>query len=240
MAAFSFSSINIPDVLKAWGRFSIGKMVITVLLFCIGYTTYYCRDEIKHAANLYVQRVEQTQVQSRNYDPLKGIPTSVTVENQQIIKSMMRQYLSDHPDVVGMMMYEFVPRGEEILYQGRVLVASVSQNGRNLAERYNATWLPIGSDGKQVGSLLRGMPFVRPPTIKDALVDPNAKTKTNLRLMEWDGIKFMVSIPIADSTYQVRGYLTVLMSRYPESRDFDEMMARLEGEGLEYSRFLER
>ena len=240
MAAFSFSSINIPDVLKAWGRFTIGKMVITVLLFCIGYTTYYCRDEIKHAANLYVQRLEQTQVQSRNYDPLKGIPTSVSAENQQLIKGMMRQYLSDHPDVIGMLMYEFVPRGEEILYQGRVLVASVSQNGTNLAERYDATWLPIGSDGKQVGSLLRGMPFVRPPTNKDSLGDPTAKTKTNLRLLEWDGIKFMVSIPIADSTYQVRGYLTVLMSRYPESQEFDGMMARLEGEALEYSRFLEK
>ena len=240
MAAFSFSSINIPDVLKAWGRFTIGKMVITVLLFCIGYTTYYCRDEIKHAANLYVQRLEQTQVQSRNYDPLKGIPTSVSAENQQLIEGMMRQYLSDNPDVTGMLMYEFVPRGEEILYQGRVLVASVSQNGTNLAERYNATWLPIGSDGKQVGSLLRRMPFVRPPTNKDSLGDPTAKTKTNLRLLEWDGIKFMVSIPIADSTYQVRGYLTVLMSRYPESREFDGMMARLEGEALEYSRFLEK
>ena len=240
MAAFSFNSINIPEVLKAWSKFTVGKMVITVILACLTYTTYYCRDEIKHAANLYVQKLEGTHVQ-KSYDPLKGIPSSVSSQNQLVIEGMMREYLSVNPDAIGMMMYEFVPRGEEMLYQGRVLVASVSQSGRNLAERYNAAWLPMGTDAEQVEKVLRGNIFYRPPS-DDEEIDDNVKVKTkyNLHLLAKDGIKFMISVPIADASTQVRGYITVFMSSYPQGKEFNELVERLEGEAVEYSRFVER
>lgn len=238
MAAFKFSSIDLTKLLQVWGKLTMSKMVITVILGCLAYTTWYCRDTIKHAADVYVSKLENTQVKTNEYDASIGLPTTLSRTDILSIEQMLRAYVSSDPRIYGMMMYEFVPKGNEMLYQGRILVASVAQNGRDLGERYNAKWLPIGSDRKQMEKILRGDLFWRPPSPTESLGDGNAQSVINMRLLQKDGIKFMVSAPIMDASYQVRGYITLFMTEYPSPEDQQDIFTKLENESVEYSRFL--
>lgn len=237
--AFKFSTIDLTKLLQVWGKLTMGKMAITVLLGCLAYTTWYCRDTIKHAADVYVTKLEGTQVQTTKYDPEVGLPSTIEKTDIMIMEQMMRAYVSSDQSIYGMIVYEFVPKGSEMLYQGRVLIASVAQNGRDLGERYNAKWLPIGSDRKQMERILRGDVFWRPPTHLENLADENAKSMVNMRLLQRDGAKFMLSVPIVDANYQVRGYITLLMTVNPTEEEREVIIRRLEDEAVEYSRFLQ-
>ena len=229
---FNFKDINVENLLKIWKGFTVAKMLVSTLSFSILFLSWYCRVEIQHV----IKNIGTPSVEVIDYS--KGLPTSVSKTDRVEISKSMKGFLEKNNDVIGIMMYEFVPPGPELLYQGRVIVAAESSNGVDIVDRYDSEWLPMQSDQKQIAKLMRGDIFFRPPSENEELIDPSDKTKTNMRLMERDGVKFMISVPISDSVYQVRGYVTVLMSKYPSKEDFRGIVNIVQNEALEYSQYL--
>lgn len=225
------------EVVSIWSKLSPKKMIITVVCAMVVFLGWYVRDEIKSLAQIYVKGAETRLISNDKPDDY-SLPTKVSKDDQVKIQNVMKEFMRKHNEVGALLMYEFVPRGSQILYQGRVIVTHVSQSGKDLVSRYNSAWLPMNSDKKQVEKLLRGQVFCRPPD-KGNISDDDALTKNNFRLMEQDGFTFMVSIPIVDSTLQVRGYLTALMTERPiNDASLRDYISRLEHDAVELSQFL--
>lgn len=222
------------EVVSTWMKLTPVKMLITVLCATIISLGWYVRDEVKSLAQLYVHSVESRVVRDDF-----SLPTRVSSENQSKIQSVFKSFMRQHNDVGAMFVYEFVPRGTEILYQGRVIVTHVSQSGKDLVQRYNSAWLPMNSDKDEVEKLLRGQVFYRPPVSSGSLTDDNQLTKYNLRLMEQDGYKFMISVPVIDATLQVRGYITTLLTEMPKTDEqIRYYIKNLEFQAVELSQYL--
>lgn len=225
-------------VVSTWMKLTPRKMIITVVCVVIVYLGWYIRDEVKQLAQLYVRGVETQMV--LNDKPIDfSLPTKVSEEDQVRIQNVMKNFMREHNEVGALFMYEFVPRGNEILYQGRVIVTHVSQTGKDLVSRYNSGWLPMNSDKHEVEKLLRGQSFYRPADTTTNLSDDNHLTKYNFRLIEQDGFVFMVSVPIVDATLQVRGYLSALLTERPSNdTELRYYLNTIEREAVELSQFL--
>ena len=123
-----YDNINISETLKAWRGFSIGKILISAITFCVCVTVYNCQEEFKQVMDIYIKKLD-TNVVTATYDPASGVPTSVRAQDKEAIRNNLRIFLSNNPDAIGIIVYEFVPKGNEMLYQGRSIVASESQSG---------------------------------------------------------------------------------------------------------------
>lgn len=225
-----------PEVAKSWMTMTPRKMIVTTICAMIIFLGWYVKDEFKHYVQLQVQQYERS---VSSFDPAKGMPTSLTPQAQEKVQGQMRKFLRTHDEVNALFMYEFVPRGQEILYQGRIIAAHMSQNGKDLVKRYNVGWLPMNSDREQVEKLLRGQPYYRPSTVADTLSADEQGTKYNMRLVEQDGTRFMLSVPISDATMQVRGYVTALISEYPSETQLKYYIGSLTHEAVELSQYFE-
>lgn len=231
--------IDRTEILSTWLKLTPAKMVLTAICLVIGYLGYYVRDEVKTLVNVYVQDVQRSNVPISGTPTNFSLPTMVKTQDQVVIQSLIKDYMRKKENVGAVFMYEFVPRGNEILYQGRVVVTHVSKSGIDLAKRYNQAWMPMNSDKRQVEKLIKGEVFIR--DIETTPTDNKGKpfTKQNIRLVKQDGYSYVISVPIVDSSFQVRGYLSsYLLSKPVSYADEQRYISDLEYEANELSRFL--
>lgn len=219
------------EVVSTWMKLTPAHMIIATICIVMMYLGFYIRDEVKSLAQLYVQTVE-----SRRVITDFSFPTRVDKVSQLQIQSTMKDYLRAHDDIGAVFAYEFVPRGNEMLYQGRVMITQVTQSGKDLGTRYNANWLPMNSDKEQVEKLLKGDVYYRPNGPDKPITQDDKQTKFNLRLMEQDGFVCLISVPIIDGSSQVRGYITALLTKVPT--DITPYVKSLEFQAVELSQYL--
>lgn len=225
-------SLDHNEVVSTWMKLSPIKIIIVTICVTIMGLGYYCRDELKSVVQVYVQDVYE-----RKTITDFSFPTRVSKPHQEEIQSVMKSYMRQHIAVGALFAYEFIPQGNEVLYQGRVIITHVTQSGKDLVTRYNAAWLPMNSDKELVEKLLRGNVFYRPNGDGDTISTDNNITKFNLRLMEQDGYICMISVPIIDTTLQVRGYLLALLTSVPKD-GIEDYIIGLQRQSVEISQYL--
>lgn len=225
-------SIFDKDVLKGWFGMHWAKMLLTTACLVFGYLSYYMKDEIKD----YVfppQEVSQTG-KPKDF----SLPTSVSAEDQSVIKVDMKQMLRKSDLVGALFLFEFAPEGNQLLYQGRALVTQANNADKDLATRYNQNWIPMPSDVEQMGHILKGEKFWR--NINDVSAEAGDKKFTieNLRLVKQDGYQYVVSVPVISGDLTVRGYLSAYLVDIPTNTEFDALVEDLEYQANEFSRYL--
>lgn len=198
------------DVILAWLKISPRKMVVATLCGVIAFLGWTIKDEVHRLVHIFVDRFQQVS-ESGSY----GLPTTLKKPVVTNIEADVKQFMSSHENIGAVVFYEFVPKGSDILYQGRVAVTCVSQSGKNLIDRYNISWLPMNVERLLLEKILRGDSHIRPAIITNELANDTEPSKFNYRLISQDGYKAIVSVPIIDSSQQVRGYIDVFLNTKP-------------------------
>lgn len=225
-------SIFDKDVLKGWFGMHWAKMLLTTACLVFGYLSYYMKDEIKD----YVFPPHEASQTGKPKD--FSLPTSVSAEDQSVIKVDLKQMLRQHDIIGALFVHEFAPEGNQLLYQGRALVTQVNHSGKDLAERYNKRWIPMPSDVEQMGHILKGQKFWRDLNDVDISTNGERFTIENMRLVKQDGYEYTVSVPIVNNELQVRGYIQAYLTEVPSNKDFDAIVEDLEYQANEFSRYL--
>lgn len=143
----------------------------------------------------------------------------VSVDNKEIIKSYVVDYLSKFPSsVYSISVFKFLPPGESYAYQGRALIVfkskdmDIAQEGKFLRE-LNVHWMPIWSGKHSVESLLNGLPvtLIYNDT-KNVFFDPNSiqdvTPSSNFSLLHEVGVKSIYRHPIILNE-RVIGYISI-------------------------------
>jgi hypothetical protein len=235
LAAMSenLSSTDKKDLILAWFRLSPKKMFIVCACILVGYLMIILKDDIKEFVHSMVVNYETKSTYGAD-----GLPTTISKTDQENIKSTFKDYLTSYSDFLGaLVMYEYVPKGNSILYQGRVAVVGASANQKDVIDRYGISWLPMNAGPHMNEKILRGETFTLPSTFKNSLLDPaNENIKLNVRLVNLDGFKMLVCIPIIDGSDQVRGYIEAFLNRTPTSdNDLKEITDKLNKIAIESS-----
>ena len=221
------------DIILAWFRLSPKKMFIVVLCFFIGYLMFILKDDIKELAHIAVVNYE-----AKSSYGVDGLPTTISKSDQESIKLSFKDYIKSYNDFLGaLVMYEYVPKGNSILYQGRVAVVGASYNQKDVIDRYGISWLPMNAGPRMNEKILRGEIFRLPNDINGSIIDPsNENIKLNVRLVNLDGYRMVICIPIIDSADQVRGYIEAFLNRIPTSEnDLKEISDKLNKIAIESS-----
>lgn len=225
MSDNNLSSGDKKDIILAWFRLSPKKMFIVGICIFIGYLMIILKDDIKEFTHSLVVNYE-----TKSTYGIDGLPTTISKTDQENIKSSFKEYLSLYNDFLGaLVMYEYVPKGNSILYQGRVAVVGASTNQKDIIDRYGISWLPMNAGPHMNEKILRGETFTLPSSYKGSILDQsNENIKLNVRLVNLDGFKMLVCIPIIDSADQIRGYIEAFLTRIPTSdNDLKEITDKL-------------
>jgi len=221
------------DLILAWFRLSPKKMIIVLLCFIIGYLMFILKDDIQEFTHALVVNYE-----NRSVYGIDGLPTTISKSDQESIKKSFTEYIKAYNNFLGaLVMYEYVPKGNSILYQGRVAVVGASNLQKDIIEKYGISWLPMNAGAKLNEKILRGDTYTLPSSLSGSLLDPsNENIKLNVRLADLDGYKMIVCIPIIDSADQVRGYVEAFLTRTPTNEnDLKEITDKLNRVSIESS-----
>lgn len=204
---------NIKDVILAWLRVSPKKMLIVTLCGIFSYLGWYVRDEVKLFVHLLVERYADNSYNQQ-------LPRSTITSTSKVeINNILRNFISKHDYIGATVLYEFVPKGSEILYQGRVAVASISHSGIDIVQRYNSEWLPMNVNRLLIEKILRGNNFIQPEKLEDDIDNVVNPDTLNYHLVKQDGYEMVISVPVIDATNQVRGYVTTFVTKKPANQD---------------------
>src|SRR5574343_321953 len=193
---------NIKDIVLAWLRISPEKMIVATICGILSYMGWYTKDEFKFLMHVAVENYAREY--EADYDP----PTSLSSDNINVIKGTMKEFLSNHPYVGAITLYEFVPKGNDILYQGRIAVISVNTLNKELLTRYNSKWLPMNVNRFLIEKILRGEIYTRPASLDGDITDSQSPDIINYNLVKQDGFEMSLCIPIIGSAGHVKGYIS--------------------------------
>ena len=225
-------SDDIKDVAIEWLRVSPQKMIVATICGILIYFGWYVRDEVKFFVHAAVMNY------ARNYETNFDVPTSISTTTIEKINAIFKKDMSTRPYIGAMTLYEFVPKGSDILYQGRIAVTSISTSGKDLLERYNSRWLPMNVNRFLIEKVLRGETYTRPTKLDGDITENLAPDTTNYFLVKQDGYEMNICIPIIGNSGQVRGYISFLLLSKPQSsNDFEKIKQDLETIAIEMSQF---
>lgn len=225
-------SDDIKDVAIEWLRISPQKMIIATLCGILIYFGWYVRDEVKFFVHAAVMNY------ARNYENDFDVPTSIPARTIEKINTSLKKDMSTRPLIGAITLYEFVPKGSDILYQGRIAVTSVSTTGKDLLERYNAKWIPMNVNRFLIEKILRGETYTRPAKIDGDISENLSPDTTNYYLVKQDGYEMNICIPVIGNLGQVRGYISFLLLSKPNTSDeFQKIKEDLGTIAIEISQF---
>lgn len=162
--------------------------------------------------------------------------TSVPENELNMVKSYISGFSHTLPNYINLVgVYKFLPEGEDLYYQGRVLLMlqteTINYSSTDLIKELNLHWLPIWSARKGVELLLSGIPVVTeldPATGKQIItngqtpvVEPDSIINTNM-LMSL-GVRTLFRYPVKSGS-RVVGYLYWCTSKESLSKsNIDEL-----------------
>lgn len=204
---------NIKDIVLAWLRVSPEKMMVATICGILSYMGWYTKDEFKFLIHVAVENY------ARTYETNFDLPTSLSGENVISINNTIKNFLTYHTYVGAATLYEFVPKGSDILYQGRIAVVSANTSGKDLLTRYNSKWLPMNVNRFLIEKILRGEPYTRPTNLEGDITDSDSPDTTNYYLVKQDGFEMVICVPVLGSSGQVKGYISFLLLAKPTTQD---------------------
>lgn len=216
---------NLSELLKALKDLPIKKVAILVLILVPASLLYHI-DVVAPAIKGLADQVKDSKSSSKIFKSDSGSlivdPSISSVSESELNK--VKDYISgfshslpNYVDLVGV--YKFLPEGEDLYYQGRVLLMLQSEtvnpsDGPELVRELNLRWLPIWSARKSVELLLSGRPVVTEldkvtgkQVIKNGdvpVVEPDSIINTNM-LMSL-GVRTLFRYPVKSGD-RVVGYL---------------------------------
>lgn len=134
--------------------------------------------------------------------------------------------LTHHDNLKLVILYEFVPPGDEIDYIGKKLLTWYSKDGAfnlDTIKKLGADFMPIRSNPAQVESLLKNTIH-----IENLLVDSEEKelnTKWHLKYLIAESVTFLVHVPIVDDKGRTFSYMTLGFDGVPE--DMKDLMVEV-------------
>lgn len=212
----NFDTDLLKQILDVFSGMSATRLIVTTLCFTFLFIVYLTST----SWSSYIDnKLNSKQQQSVLFDPNTY---KISDQNLSFIQKTINGYIQKDSSSVGMILvYKLVPENETF-YQGRVLIASASNNTTALsADKYNLKWLPISAGRALSNTILKDKIYTADlnQVINNYMVDPNVRdeymTPANVHAIYDDGGKFIIAVPIASN--RVEGYISVYFTRVPSN-----------------------
>lgn len=214
----NFDSGMITKILEIFAGMRTFKAIAFVMCIIVGFVVYKTSDA-------WITAIDNTlnhKTQSELFVPAKSNISSTAVES---INTLLKKSMQQNSDVIGMIgVYKFVP-DNNTFYQGRVLVASITNPDTRLdIKKYHVDSVPISAFRAQTNTLLNGKVFAEEiEKIYTTYMAPDNENREeylspiNFPAIVNDGARYMVSVPVRYS--KIEGYVSVYFKMVPKDQE---------------------
>lgn len=203
----------VAKILEHLSKLTISKMIVFALVISFLYFVYLMTEPAK----TYFEH-KFSQGQTLYFDP-----SSVKIAPEKIrqLQGTIKHYINKYPNIGMVLVYKFVP-DQDTFYQGRVMIASIANDGTDLnPDRYNLSWLPISAFRAESNPILSGRYYTtsiddinniysqHTYEFRDEYLSP-----INFHAIYQDGGRYLVVVPVRSD--KIIGYVSVYFTDVPK------------------------
>lgn len=203
----------VAKILEHLSKLSISKMIVFALVLSFLYFIFLMTEPAK---SYFEHKFSQGQV-------LYFDPSSVKISPEKVVQlqGTIKHYIKKYPNIGMVLVYKFVP-DHDTFYQGRVMIASIANDGTELnPDRYNMSWLPISAFRAESNPILNSRYFTAElDDINGVFSQPTYEYRDeylspiNFHAIYHDGGRYIVAVPVR--TDKIIGYVSVYFTDIPK------------------------